>query len=194
MTSRSDDLEALANGEITLLLANAKRGDEAAIQRFIASVYADLRKAAHHLLRQESANLTLETTDIVHEAYLRLFGSDPDWQNRRHFFGSAARAMRRILIDHARAKQTAKRNPDAIAEQRLVQQSIVKPFEIDMLALDRALAQLEQVNERQAQIVELKFFAGLSDEETADVLNISRTTVYRQWQVAKLRIKRLMAE
>jgi RNA polymerase sigma factor (TIGR02999 family) len=194
MTDREDGnaaSQAATNGELTLLLERA-RGDEQALEELVAAVYQELRRTARRLLRGEASGFTLVATDLVHEAYLRLFDQPPSWDDRRHFFGSAAIAMRRVLVDHARRKQAGKRIP---RDELLPLELSSEPFELpdlDLVALDRALDRLARVHPRQARIVELRFFAGLSESEVAELLGISRVTVTRDWKVARLRLRREM--
>ncbi|MEM8934308.1 MAG: ECF-type sigma factor, partial [Acidobacteriota bacterium] len=140
----------------------------------------------------ESAELTLAATDIVHEAFLRLSKHQSGWDNRRHFFGSAASAMRRILIDHARRKAAGKRIP---ASEMVSVELAAEPFEtpdVDLLALDQALDRLAEVNTRQAQVVEMRYFGGLSEPEIAAALGVARVTVSRDWSVARLRLRQML--
>lgn len=194
MTDRDDGSaasEAAARGELTLLLERA-RGDEEALEQLVAAVYQELRRTARRLIRGEASGFTLVATDLVHEAYLRLFDRPASWDDRRHFFGSAAIAMRRVLVDHARRKHAGKRIP---RDELLPLELSSEPFELpdlDLVALDRALDRLARVHPRQARIVELRFFAGLSESEVAELLGISRVTVTRDWKVARLRLRREM--
>ncbi len=181
-------------GELTVLLGRAKGadGEGPAVEELVGAVYQELRQAAKRLIRREAAGGTLMTTDLVHEAYMRLFDQDASWEDRRHFFGSAAIAMRRVLIDHARKKQAGKRIPkDELVPIELSSEPFEMP-NIDLLALDTALDRLAEVHPRQAKIVELRFFAGLSESEIAELLEVSRVTVSRDWKVARLRLRREM--
>jgi RNA polymerase sigma-70 factor (ECF subfamily) len=173
-------------GEVTQLLVQIHAGNKEAEDRLIPLVYAELRRLAAHYLRGEHPDHTLQPTALVHEAYLRLTGmQEIDWQSRSHFFATAAIAMRRILVDHARAKRAEKR--DAFREAiSLDDVLVVSPSRSpDFLALDAALDRLAKVDARRSQIVELRFFAGLSEEETAQFLGVSARTVKRDWRVAK---------
>ena len=153
-------------------------------------VYGELRKIAASYLRQERKDHTLQPTALVHEAYLRLtHQKDVAWQNRAHFFGIAAQMMRRILVDHARKRQAAKRDASAwkVATAEVDDGAESAP---ELLALDRALEELEKIDPQQAKIVELRFFGGLTVEETAEVAGISPRTVKREWRTAKAWLRR----
>lgn len=179
------------SGELTVLLERA-RGDEGALEELVEAVYRELRQTARKLLRGEVSGFTLVATDLVHEAYLRLFDRPPSWEDRRHFFGSAALAMRRVLVDHARRKNAGKRIP---REEMVPIELSSEPFalpDLDLVALDQALERLAQEHPRQAKIVELRFFAGLGESEVAELLGVSRVTVTRDWKVARLRLRREM--
>jgi RNA polymerase sigma factor (TIGR02999 family) len=176
----------ISPGEVTNLLIQLKNGNRDAQSRLIPLVYAELRRLAAVYMRRERSGHTLQATALVHEAYLRLAGQDGiSWQNRAHFFGVAANIMRRILVDHARAKQAKKRGgldqKVSFDEAVLVQPEAPQQF----LALDEALERLAKRDPRESRIVELRFFGGLSDEETAEVLGISVRTVKRDWKVAR---------
>lgn len=149
-------------------------------------VYDELRRLANHYLRQERSDHTLQPTALVHEAYLKLIDqSRVDWQNRAHFFGVAAQSMRRILVDHARSHRASKRGG---VQQKLALDEAVdysQPRDIDLLALDDALNLLAKLDERQSQVVELRFFGGLTIEETAAALGVSPATVKVDWSMAK---------
>ncbi len=180
-------------GDLTALLSRAQEdGDDSAVEALVHAVYQELRQAAKRMIRREVAGGTLMATDLVHEAYMRLFDRDSSWDDRRHFFGSAAIAMRRVLIDHARRKQAGKRIPkDEMVPIELSNEPFAIP-NLDLLALDRALDRQAEVHPRQAKIVELRFFAGLSESDIAELLQISRITVSRDWKVARLRLRREM--
>src|ERR1035437_3745706 len=173
-------------GELTNLLIQVKNGNGDAQSRLIPLVYAELRRIAARYMRGERPGHSLQATALVHEAYLRLAGQkEMSWQNRAHFFGVAANIMRRILVDHARVKQAKKRGGSeqkvSIDEAVLVQPDPPQDF----LALDEALDRLAKRDPRQSRVVELRFFGGLSEEETAEVLGISLRTVKRDWKVAR---------
>ncbi len=169
---------------ISALLVRWKSGDEEALQALLPLVYDQLHRLAHHYLRGERRHHTLQSTALVHEAYLRLVEKPLQLQNRSHFFAVAARLMREILVDHARSRRAAKRDyrcnitldeAAALPQRR----------EIDVLALDDALKTLSGLDSRQGRIVELRFFGGLSIEETSEVIGISPATVKREWATAR---------
>jgi RNA polymerase sigma factor (TIGR02999 family) len=156
-------------------------------------VYDELRRLARHHLRGERGDHTLQSTALVHEAYLRLAGQNPpQWQSRAHFFAIAARLMRQILVDHARARSAAKRGSGACT--LTLDQSIAFPpkVNVDVIVLDKALTELAELDGQQSRIVELRFFGGLTIEDTSEVLGISRATVKRDWLVARAWLLRAM--
>lgn len=173
-------------GQITELLLELSQGKQAALTQLLPLVYDELRRLAAHYLRGERANHTLQPTALVHEAYLRLVDiNQMQWQNRAQFFGVAATLMRRILVDHARAHNADKRGS---GETMIALDDAVSFFEkkdLDLLALDDALHELAAMDEQQSKVVELRFFGGLSVEETAEALSISPRQVKREWAVAK---------
>ncbi|HKV62915.1 MAG TPA: ECF-type sigma factor [Candidatus Acidoferrum sp.] len=174
------------------LLAEWRAGDREALQALVPLVYKDLRELAHGYLKRERPGHTLQTTALVHEAYLRLVGQRPfEAENRTHFVAVAARLMRQILVDYARSRGAAKRGADRKVE---LDTEVAMPQlpNTDVLALDDALNLLAQVDEQQSRIVELKFFGGLTTEEAAEVLGISRSTAKRDWNVAKAWLARQM--
>jgi len=173
-------------GEVTQLLFELKRGNRAAEERLIPLVYGELRRIASNRLKNESIHHSLQPTALVHEAYLRLTRIEQiDWQSRSHFFAVSATLMRRILVDHARANKARKRG-DGIGTISLNDAIFAAPDrEPEILALDEALDRLARLDERQSKIVELRFFAGMSEEETGHVLGISARTVKRDWRTAK---------
>lgn len=173
--------------DVTQLLRNWRNGDEAARNQLMGVVYEELRRQAGRYLRRERADHTLQPTALVHEAYLQLIDqSRVNWENRAHFFGAAARLMRRILVDHARAHQAEKRGggEENIALDEAL--SVPEGKDVNLLALNDALDELARLDEKQSQIVELRYFGGLSIEETATVLRISPATVKREWSMAKV--------
>jgi RNA polymerase sigma factor (TIGR02999 family) len=172
--------------EVTQLLKESAQGDRAALDQLLPLVYNELRGIADRYLRRERADHTLQATALVHEAYLRLIDQrNVEWQNRAHFYGVAAQMMRRILVDHARAQQTAKRGSGGI-KVSLDDVLEISDEQMDsMIALDDALKSLEQIDPQKSRIVELRFFGGLSIEETAEALGIGTATVIRQWRMAK---------
>ena len=149
-------------------------------------VYDELRRQAARYLRREQAGHSLQTTALIHEAYVRLVDQrNVQWQNRAHFFGIAAQMMRRILVDHARTKKRVKRGGSNIRISLGDADIAVKGQEIDIVALDAALERLAAIDEQQSRVVELRFFSGLTVEETAEVMGISKATVKRDWSMAK---------
>lgn len=182
-------------GEITELLRRWNVDRKEAAEQIFLLVYAELERLASSRLRAERPGHTLQTSDLVHEAYLRLVDqSRVEWQDRKHFFAIAARAMRRVLVDHARRSLAAKRiHPNLmISLEQAVEPAKDQP--VDVLALDQALEQLADLDPRQASIVELRAFVGLTQDETAEVLGVSGTTVYREWRVAKLWLRAWLEE
>jgi RNA polymerase sigma factor (TIGR02999 family) len=172
--------------EVTQLLLAWSQGDQSALDQLIPLVHAELHRLAHRCMERERAGHTLQTTALVNEAYLRLIDSSRvRWQNRAHFFAVAAQLMRRILVDFARARQNLKRG--GAAQRVSLDEALVVPQEPDpdLIALDEALNTLAALDPRQARMVELRFFGGLSVEETAEVLQVSPETVHRDWRVAK---------
>ena len=171
---------------ITELLVGYGRGDKDALDQLMPIVYDELRRQAARYLRREQAGNTLQTTALIHEAYVRLVDQrNVQWQNRAHFFGIAAQMMRRILVDHARAKKRAKRGGSDVRVSLGDATVAVKGQDLDVVALDEALERLAQIDEQQSRVVELRFFSGLTVEETAEVLHISTATVKRDWNMAK---------
>jgi len=158
-------------------------------------VYDELRRLAQHYLRRERADHTLQSTALVHEAYVRLVGQDsPPWQSRAHFFGIAARLMRQILVEHARAHHAAKRGGHHPFKLTLEDAAALpQAADVDLVALDDALRKLSAQDPRQGRIVELRFFAGLTIEDAAEVLEISRATVAREWTIARAWLYREIA-
>lgn len=172
--------------DVTVLLAELTKGNDQAAAKLIPMVYDELRRLAGSYMRRERGDHTLQATALVHEAYLKLVEQrSTDWRNRAHFFGIAAQVMRRILVDHARGHLREKRGGD----QRAVpidQALIFAPEQsADLVKLDLALEELTKLDPRQARIVELRFFAGLTVEQTAELLDISPKTVKRDWSMAK---------
>ena len=171
---------------ITELLVGYGQGDKEALDQLMPIVYEELRRQAARYLRKERPGHTLETTALIHEAYVRLVDQrHVQWQNRAHFFGIAAQLMRRILVDHARTKKRVKRGGSDIKVSLADANIAVKGQDLDVVALDEALERLARIDEQQSRVVELRFFSGLSVEETAEVLGISKATVKRDWSMAK---------
>jgi RNA polymerase sigma factor (TIGR02999 family) len=188
-------MDAIPSAEITVLLKAWAGGDQAALERLVPMVYGELRRMAHRYMRRESPGHTLRTTALVNEAYLRLVDVDNVcWQDRTHFFAVSAQVMRRILVDGARARGREKRGGecrpvnlndsiDAIAERGE-----------ELIALDDALNSLAQIDTRKARVIEMRFFGGLSVEETAAVLSISPQSVLRDWKLARAWLTRELSQ
>ncbi|WP_461414169.1 ECF-type sigma factor [Gemmatimonas sp.] len=184
------------DADLTQLLREAQHGDTEARDRATRLVYDTLHQLASRYVREERADITLQPTALVHEAYLRLLGQHTPWQNRSHFFGIAAQTMRRILVDHARRSTAARRDHgqrvslDALHERVPVEQPGHSPLAVDdahdILGVHEALAEMERVDARQAQLVALKFFVGLTLDEIAEVMGISPATVSREWSMARV--------
>ncbi len=173
--------------KITLMLRQWSDGSREALDNLLPLVYNELHNQAARYLRRENKDHTLQPTALINEAYLKLIDQrEVNWENRTHFFAIAAQAMRRILVDHARAKHREKRGGDD-AKLPLDEALMVVADEknIDLIALDEALTRLEMKDKQQTRIVELRYFSGLSLEETAEALNISRTTAARDWAMAR---------
>lgn len=171
---------------ITELLAGYGRGDKEALDKLMPIVYEELRRQAARYLRREQGGHTLQTTALIHEAYVRLVDQrNVQWQNRAHFFGIAAQMMRRILVDHGRTKKRAKRGGSDVKVSLADATILVKQQDLDIVALDEALTRLAEIDEQQSKVVELRFFSGLTVEETAEVMHISPATVKRDWSMAK---------
>jgi RNA polymerase sigma factor (TIGR02999 family) len=178
---------------VAQLLQAWSSGDEAALERLVPLVYRDLHLRARRCMAGERVEHSLQTTALIHEAYLKLVGPSPvDWENRGHFFAVAARVMRRILVDHARARRSQKRGgqgrPVPLDEQLVVAGGPDR----DLVSLDDALKALATFDERKARVVELRYFGGLSVEETAEWLKVSPQTVLRDWKLAKVWLLREM--
>jgi RNA polymerase sigma-70 factor (ECF subfamily) len=172
--------------DVTELLVDWSNGNHAALDKLMPLVNRELHRLAHHYMRRENAGHTLQTTALVNEAYLKLINQKHvHWKNRAHFFALSAQLMRRILVDHARSRQYAKRGGGAFRisfDEALV----VSPERgADLVALDEALSKLTSIDPRKGKVVELRFFGGLSVEETAEALQISGVTVMREWSMAK---------
>lgn len=179
-------MEQPASQEITRLLLSWGNGNKAALDELMPLVYEELRRLAKHYMRGQKEGHTLQATALVNEAYLRLVDSSRvQWQNRAHFFAISAQLMRRILVDFARTKNSLKRGGEQI--KVTLDERIAVPFErgTDLVALDEALENLAKFSPRQSQIVELRYFGGLTEEEIAEALNVSTRTVRRDWSVAR---------
>ena len=171
---------------VSELLAKWEAGEREALHALVPLIYRDLRRQAHRYLRGERPGHTLQTTALVHEAFLRLHEQGPaHYENRAHFFAIAAQLMRQILVDHARAKKAAKRNGGVRVTLEDVS-GLTKSRDVDLIELDQALNSLAKLDSQQSLVVELRFFGGLSIEETAEVLDTSPATVKRHWTSARL--------
>ena len=171
---------------VSQLLQRWSAGDAAALDELLPLVYDELRRMAHRYMQQQSAGHTLQTTALIHEAYLRLAGQEEKhWENRAHFFGVAAQAMRHILVDYARARHSAKRGGAARAVSLEEAAFVSDERTGELVALDEALIELARLSPRQSRVVELRYFGGLSVTEAADLLQVSSDTVTRDWNQAK---------
>ena len=173
--------------DVTRLLHAASSGDEAAQRRLVEQVYGELRRMAASRMRAERSGHTLQPTALVNEAYLRLVGEQPRWENRAHFFGAASEAMRRVLVDHARKRASQKRGGGVtrVTFNELNVEAAPEGGDVDLLLLDEALKTLAKMDHRLAQVVLLRYFAGLSVAETAEITNTSPATVKRDWTYAR---------
>lgn len=180
--------------EFTALLTEYRKGDQEAGKQLAVVVYQELRRLAQYYLQRERPDHTLQATALVHEAYVRLF-SDGDcaWRDRAHFFNVAAQQMRRLLVDHARAAQADKRYGGKLRVSLEVLTGVAEQRDEDLIALDQALGKLEALYPRASQVVELRFFGGLTEEEAARVLEISTATLKRDWDFAKAWLYRQMS-
>lgn len=185
---------APSSKEVTRLLVDWGNGDHAALDELIPLVYDELRRMARRYMRRESQDHTLQTSALVNEAYLRLVDQKSvQWQNRAHFFGVAAQLMRRILVDHARSRSRAKRGGGA-QRVSLAEPALISKEASEVIALDDALSNLAEMDPRKSQIVEMKFFGGLTTEEVAEVLKITPRTVEREWRKAKAWLNRALSK
>lgn len=179
---------------ITQLLLEWREGDETALDRLIPLVYEELRRLAHHYMRRERPGHTLQTTALVNEVYLRLVDHrGMRWQNRAHFYAVAAQAMRRILVDHARSRNFLKRGGNVKMIRLEEAATVAQKQAADLVALDDALSELATIDPRKSEIVEMRYFGGMSVEETAEVLGVSPVTVMRDWSTAKAWLLRAMS-
>jgi RNA polymerase sigma factor (TIGR02999 family) len=184
------------SGEISQLLLGWREGDRKALDALLPIVYKELRRLAHFQLRQERPDHTLQSSALVHEAYLRLVGLNaPQWESRSHFFAIAAQLMRQILVDYARRRGAGKRG-GGVGTLSLEDAEMLAPGkekDLDVVALDDALKALAQIDARKAQVVELRFFGGLNFDQTAEVLRVSAATVARDWSTARAWLHREMS-
>lgn len=175
-----------SQADVTQLLLDWSNGDKESLEKLLPLVYQELRRLAQHYLQQERSDHTLQATALVHEAYLKLFDAkNVQWQNRAHFFGAAAQTMRHILVDMARQRRAAKRGG---GNKLSLDEAISVPGEqedVNLVALDEALTRLAELDSQQSKIIELRYFGGLTIEETAEVLNLSPATIKREWAMAR---------
>ncbi len=178
-------------GEITRLLANWSKGDQAALDELLPLVYDELHRLARSYMLRERPDHTLQTTALVHEAYMRLVGKpNPRWQTRAHFFAASAQVMRHILIDYARGRRRAKRG-EGMPELSLDEAAVLSDERTDeLLAVDDALTRLTAVDARKGRVFELRYFGGMSVDEAAEALKVSPATVARDWRMAKAWLRR----
>jgi RNA polymerase sigma-70 factor (ECF subfamily) len=180
--------------EVTVLLGEWRGGDEGALAKLIPLVEPELHRLAHHYMSRERAGHTLQTTALLDEAYLRLVNhTKPLWQNRIHFVAAAARLMRRIMVDHARVRRSLKRGGGALKVTLDEAAAVTETRSEELLALDDALERLAAQDPRKSQIVELRYFGGLTVEETAEFLKLSQRTVEREWNMAKAWLYRALS-
>ncbi|HMV47745.1 MAG TPA: sigma-70 family RNA polymerase sigma factor [Blastocatellia bacterium] len=180
------------SSEVTQLLLAWGDGDEAARDRLLPLVYDELRRLARHHMRREQPGHTLQTSALIHEAFLRMIEQTVPWQNRAHFFGIAARLMRQILVNHAVARRSLKRGGDQQQVSLTAAADLSSGRAVEILALDEALKSLAELDQRKSHIIELRFFGGLTNEEIAEVMGISLSTVEREWRLAKAWLQREM--
>jgi RNA polymerase sigma factor (TIGR02999 family) len=182
-----------AGAEVTELLQNWKQGDEKALDDLLPLVYNELRRLAHYHLKSERPDHTLQSTALVHEAYMRMMGQQPgQFQNRAHFIAVASRLMRQVLVDYARERRAGKRDGGCRIAFEFAE-ALPVAGDADLLALDDALKELSRIDERQARIVEMKFFGGLSAPDISQILGLSRITVDRDWATARVWLHRQMS-
>lgn len=182
-----DEFENVESKDVTELLIRVSSGDEEAHSELMQAVYDELHRCARFFMRRERPDHTLQATALVHEAYIRLVRQkDVQWQNRAQFYAVAAQLMRRILVDYARNRQADKRMGNRLKLTLDEALEVADRKDLDILLLDEALSELAKFDPRQSRIVELRFFSGLSVEETAEVLGISTATVMREWRIAKM--------
>lgn len=178
------------SGDPANLLKHYQNGNEDALSELLPLVYDELRALASRQLASQRRNHTLQPTALIHEAYLRLADQDnPDWEDRRHFLLMASKIMRHVLVDYARRRSAAKR-PQSRQQVHIETSELGEEFGPDLITLDQVLEQLAEIDERQARIVELRYFAGLSLEDTASTLQLSKSTVIREWRMARAWLQR----
>jgi RNA polymerase sigma-70 factor (ECF subfamily) len=182
------------DGDVTLLLTELREGNEEAASRLMPHIYSELRRMAGSYMQRERPGHTLQATALVNEVYMRLVGGEPvPWQNRAHFFAIAAHAMREVLLDYARRRHAAKRGGKDAQKVEVDELRGVSPNIENLIAIDEALERLERIDPRQGRLIELRFFAGLSVEEAAEVMDVSPATIKREWRSAKAWLHRELA-
>ena len=188
-------MQNIVSHQISHLLLDWSKGNEFALEQLMPLVYEELHQMARRYMRRQPSGHTLQTTELIHEAYLKIAkGDERNWQNRAHFFGVAASAMRQILVDYARSKQSRKRGGWQERVTLSDDTAISNNRSGEIVALDDALKNLEQIDKRRSRVVELKFFGGLNIEEIAEVLKISPETVNRDWKFARTWLLRELAQ
>ena len=184
-------MTATARDDVTRWLRAWSLGDEAALEKLIPLVYGELHRRARRFIGRERIGHTLQPTGLIHEAYLRLVGNRTDWHDRGHFYALSSRLMRQILVDHARSRGRQKRGAAAVPVT-LDETVMAAAEQPELVRLDDALRALAETDKRKSEVVELRFFGGLTAEETADVLHVSPQTVLRDWRLAKAWLQREM--
>ena len=176
-----------SSGDVTRLLDQLRAGDQDAANQLVPLIYGELRRIAGAYMQRERIGHTLQATALVHEAYMRLIGGEPvEWKNRTHFFGLAARTMRQVLMDYARRHRAGKRGGAGARKVDIDAELLVGHDSLDdVIAIDEALERLALIDERQSRMIELRFFGGLNEEEAAEVMGLSPTTLKREWRSAK---------
>lgn len=184
-----------SQGDVTLLLDQLREGNQEVVNRLMPLVYGELHRMAAAQMRREKAGHTLQATALVNEAYMRLAGeAEGKWQNRAHFFGIAANSMRQVLRDHARMRHAGKRGGSQAQKVNLDAELLVGEESLEeVLVVDELLGRLERLDPRQGRLVELRFFAGLTEDETAEAMGLSTATIKREWRSAKAWLNREMA-
>ena len=191
---KSDELKTDDSGEVSLLLAEMRSGRKDALARLLPLVYGELRRLAARYMRDERGDHTLQPTALVHEAYFRLVGQGrANWQNRAQFMGIAGQLMRRLLVDHARKHYAAKRGGSLVTLDEGLGKCSAAAQSEEVLAVNEALDRLAQMDPQQTKVVELRYYAGLSAEETAEAMGISQRTVEREWTAAKAWLRAQLA-
>lgn len=194
-SQKKSEKMSVSSNQLTQLLAEWSDGNEAALENLMPLVYDELRRMARRYMNRQPSGHTLQTTELIHEAYLKLAGKEEhNWQNRAHFFGVAAQVMRHILVDYARARSSQKRGGD-FQRAEFEEAFVVSSKRVgDIVALDDALNSLTELDERKCRVVELKFFGGLKIEEIAEVLKVSPVTVKRDWRFARTWLLRELSD